>query len=137
MPILCGQPSESDISCSSIHNYCAKRLFHPGASKDQCPCVCPCVRVSVRDLGDFCEGYKRVTRGHMEKKKRWEQISCTLSSRVSWVFRVAGRTCFGPFSPVNEQRTFFFANPKKPMIPGRASVKFYSRSKNIAQFVFF
>ena len=29
-----------------IGDYCAKHLFHPGASKDQCPCVCLSVCLS-------------------------------------------------------------------------------------------
>ena len=32
-----------------------------GTAQDHCPYVRP----SVRDFGDFCEGYKRVTRGHI------------------------------------------------------------------------
>jgi hypothetical protein len=52
-------------------------------------------------------------------------------------FQSCGKNVFRTFQPRKRTKNVFFANPEKPMIPGRALVKFYSRSKNIAQFVFF
>ena len=52
-------------------------------------------------------------------------------------FQSCGKNVFRTFQLRKRPKTVFFANPKKALIPGRALVKFYSRSKNIAQFVFF
>ena len=76
---------------------CAKRLFPSGRLGFQM-FVRPSVRPSVRDFGDFCEGYKRVLRGHIRLGKNPK--SC---AEKTWFLRRVQASWNGPDPP----RQFF------------------------------